>query len=204
MALLHCYYDQSNNAIFVADTDFLESPNTQQVDGVYYPKWGSSGAFTVKFDWDPYVFTISDGTNKAVALFTPQSYGATAEEAIYSVDGVYTFAADGTSLHARLNFLNGTLANIYGINGQADTGAPAEIRAQAGDTFTVQEKWLQLDSSGKVQNTVYQQGTTTLTFSGKPFTWQETYAAAGNYVIGFVVTDLDGNDREVYSPVTVK
>ena len=198
------YYDQSSNYIFVGDTDFLESPDTQQVDGVYYPKWGSNGAFTVKFDWDPYVFTISDGQNSAVALFTPQQYGATAADAIYSVDGVFTFASSGDSLNARLNFRDGKLVNIYGITGQADTGAPHEITAQAGDTFTIQEKWLQLDSQGKVENTVYQQGQTTLTFSGQPFTWQETYAAAGNYVIGFVVTDLDGNAHETYSQVTVK
>jgi hypothetical protein len=198
------YYDQSSNSIFVADTDFLESPNTQQVDGVYYPQWGKSGAFTVKFDWDPYVFTISDGTNSAVALFTPQQYGATAEDAIYSVDGIYTFASSSDSLSARLNFRNGKLASIYGITGTADTGAPHEIIAQAGDTFNVQEKWLQLDSQGKVQNTVYQQGQTTLTFNGQPFTWQETYTAAGNYLIGFVVTDLDGNSQETYGQVTVK
>jgi hypothetical protein len=103
-----------------------------------------------------------------------------------------------------LNFRNGTLASIYGITGTGDTGAPHEIIAQAGDTFTVQEKWLQLDSQEQVQKTVYQQGQTTLTFSGKPFTWQETYAAAGNYMVGFIVTDLDGNSKEVYNQVTVQ
>ena len=198
------YYDQSSNAIFVADTDFLESPDTQQVDGVYYPKWGSNGAFTVKFDWDPYIFTISDGQNSSVALFTPQQYGATAADAIYSVDGVYTYASSGNQLDARLNFRDGKLVNVYGITGQGDTGAPHEILPQTGDTFTIQEKWLQLDSQGKVQKTVFQLGQSTLSFNGQPFTWQETYAAAGNYIIGFVVTDLDGNSQEVYSPVVVK
>lgn len=198
------YYDQSSNSIFVADTDFLESPNTQQVDGVYYPKWGSSGAFTVKFDWDPYIFTISDGQNSAVALFTPQQYGATAAEAIYSVDGVYNFSSGGTSLNARMNFRDGKLVSVFGISGQGDTGAPHEIVPQSGDTFTLLEKWLQLDAQGKVQKTVFQPSQMTLTFSGKPFTWQETYAAAGDYIVGFVVTDLDGNTQEVYNQVTVK
>jgi hypothetical protein len=198
------YYDQSANAIFVADTDFLESPDTRQVDGVYYPKWGSNGTFTVKFDWDPYVFTISDGKNTALALFTPQQYGATAADAIYSVDGVYAFASGGNKLNARLNFRDGKLVSIFAITGQGDTGAPHEIVAQAGDTFTILEKWLELDAQGKVQKTVTQEGQTTLTFGGQPFTWQETYAAAGPYIVGFVVTDLDGNTQEVYNQVLVK
>ena len=198
------YYDQGSNSIYVADTDFLESPDTQQVDGVYYPKWGSNGAFTVKFDWDPYVFTISDGQNSAVALFTPQQYGATAADAVYSVDGVYTFAVSGERLNARLNFRDGKLVNVFGITGQADTGAPHEIIPQAGDTFTILEKWLQLDAQGSVQSTIYQEGQTTLSFSGQPFTWQETYAAPGYYILGFVVTDLDGNAQETYDQVTVK
>ena len=202
--LLVGYYDQGSNSIFVADTDFLESPDTQQVDGVYYPQWGANGAFTVKFDWDPYVFTISDGQNSAVVLFTPQQYGATAADAVYSVDGVYTYASSGDQLDARLNFRDGKLVSVFGVTGQGDTGAPHEIIPQTGDTFTILEKWLQLDAQGNVQNTVYQAGQTTLSFSGQPFTWQETYAAQGNYIIGFIVTDLDGNTQDVYDQVVVK
>jgi hypothetical protein len=103
-----------------------------------------------------------------------------------------------------LNFRDGKLVNVLGITGQGDTGAPHQILPQVGDTFTIQEKWLDLDAQGNVQNTVYQTGSTTLTFNGQPFTWQETYAAAGNYILGFVVTDLDGNSREVYSQIQVK
>jgi hypothetical protein len=188
----------------VADMDFLESPETQQVDGVFYPKWTNNNSFSLKYDWDLSVFNISDGQNSTLALFMPQSYGATAAEAIYSVDGLYTFASGGDSLNARLNFRDGKLANVFSITGNGDTGAPHEIIPQKGDTFTVLNKWLQLDSQGKVQSTDLQPGQTVLTFSGQPFTWEQKYAPQGLYKIGFMVTDLDGNSQETYNQITLQ
>lgn len=198
------YYDASSSYIFVADTDFLESPDTQEAEGVYYPRWGDGSDFTVKFDWDPVLFTISDGNVTDVALFTPQSYGASAEEAIYTVEGTYTYAESGSTLSARLYFRNGELVSVYGITGDGDTGAPREIIPNIGDTFTVQQKWLQLDSNGQVTGQVTQDSDTVLTFSSQAFTWGQTYAPEGDYIIGFVVTDLDGNSQEVYDQVTVQ
>ena len=197
------YYDKASNAIWVADTDFLEAPDTQEVGGVYYPNWDNDGQFTVKFDWDPILFTISDGSASSVALFTPQQYGASAADAVYSVEGVYRFVSGG-SLNAVLNFRDGELVNVFGTSGEGEGGAPHEITPQSGDTFTVTEKWMLLDSQGKVEQTVLQEGSTTLTFGDEPFTWGETYAPEGNYVIGYIVTDLDGNSKEVFSQVTVQ
>jgi hypothetical protein len=198
------YLDPSTNSIRVEDTDFMESPDTQQVDGVYYPQWGSGGDFTLKFDWDPYLFTISDGQTSTVALLNPKQYGATAADAIYSVDGIYTFTSSGDRLNASINFRDGKMVNVVGITGQGDTGAPREIIPQIGDTFTPLDKWLDLDAQGKVTNTILLESQTVLTFNGQPFTWQETYAPAGDYIIGFIVTDLDGNSKEVYDQVTVQ
>jgi len=197
------YYDQQSNSIFVADTDFLESPDTRQVDGVYYPKWEEGGAFTMTFQWDPTVFAISDGQQTVTALLTPQQYGASAEEAVYTVDGIYTFADGGETRSARLYFHNGILWQVFGFTAQDGTGAAREIIPQAGDTFTILEKWLDLNSDGSVKEVAWQEGAT-LTFSDKPFTWKEQYAAPGEYLVGFQVTDLDGNSQEVYTRVTVR
>lgn len=197
------YYDQASNSIFVADTDYLESPDTREVDGVYYPKWSEDEAFTMKLDWEPTLFSISDGQNSFVALFTPQQYGASFEDAIYTVDGTYTYAESGEARRARLLFRNGALWQVFGFNGNEDAGAPREITPQVGDTFTVFEKWMTLDENGQPTQTVIEEGQT-LTFNGQPFVWEEVYAAAGEYRVGFLVADLDGNAQEVYVPVTVR
>ena len=195
------YYDSGNNSIYVADTDYLESPNVRDLNGVYYPEWGTD--FTLAFNWDPVVFAVSDGSDTFPALFSPESYGLTFEEAVYSVEGSYTFAGSGDLLNARLYFQNGTLISVYGFTGANEAAAPREITPQPGDRFTLFEKWLDLASDGSVRETVYQQGNT-LTFGDKPFTWEQLYAAQGEYVVGFIIEDLDGNQYPVYTQVTVK
>jgi hypothetical protein len=65
------FFDQASNAIFVADSDYLESANTQELDGVYYPVWPEAQEFTMEFEWEPIVYAINDGENSVVAKFLP-------------------------------------------------------------------------------------------------------------------------------------
>lgn len=194
------YYDSASNSIAILDTDYLESPTTREVNGVYYPEWSSD--FTMSFDWDPVVFNISNGQMSVTTLFTPQTYGATFEEATYVVDGLYTFKDSGETINARLYFQDGNLVSVFGVTGDNETGAPREITPQPGDAFTVQEKWLEGTSDGGTQ-IVYENGVT-LTFGATPFKWEQLYAAAGDYVVGFIITDLDGNEYPVYTQITVQ
>ena len=194
------YFDPASNSIAVLDTDYLESPDTRDVSGVYYPVWGND--FTLSFNWDPTVFAINDGTVTATALFNPQTYGATYEETTYAVEGIYAFADGGDSVNARLLFQNGNLVQVFGVTGDNDTGAPREITPQPGDTFTLLDKWLNINSSGSAE-AEYLQGKT-FTFGAQPFKWEQLYAAAGDYVVGFIIEDLDGNQYPVYTQITVR
>jgi hypothetical protein len=195
------YYDQQSNSLMVVDMDYLDSSDTRQIDGVYYPVWPTA-AFTMQFEWEPLMFYISDGTDSALALLTPQTYGATPEEAVYTVDGTYTFAS-GESRVARLYFRNGQLLQVFGFTGASNAGAPSEIYPQTGDTFTVLDHWLDLDAQGQVVRRSTQAGGT-LTFHDQMFTWVEMDAAVGDYIVGFIAEDLDGNKQEVYEQVTVQ
>ncbi|MBL7199151.1 MAG: hypothetical protein ISS56_03290 [Anaerolineae bacterium] len=196
-------YDKESNSVYLADTDYLESDDTREVDGVYYPDWGPDGEFTMEFEWEPIVFAINDGIDSVVALFTPQSYGAAPENATYTVEGTYTYADGGESRHARLYFSDGMLRQVYGFTGEGGTGAPREIIPQPGDQFTVIEKWMDLDQSGKVVQVATQQGGT-LTFGDQMFAWEELDAPPGDYLVGFIVSDLDGNTTEVYEQIRVE
>jgi hypothetical protein len=197
------FYDQESNAIFMADMDYLESADTREIDGVYYPDWGDAPEFTIEFEWEPLMFAIDDGVDSVVALFEPERYGASPEEAIYTVEGLYTYADGGESRYTRLYFSDGVLRNVFGFTGESGTGAPREIIPQSGDRFTVLEKWMDLDRQGNVVQVARQEGGT-LTFGDQMFTWEELDAAPGGYIVGFLVEDLDGNGYEAYGQVIVE
>jgi len=196
------YYDAASHSLYVADMDYLESPQTREEGGVYYPNWSEEPSFTLTYDWEPIVFAINDGSKSVPALFTPQSYGATPELATYTVEGVYTFADSGDQRQARLYFSDGKLRQVFGFT-DGEAGAPREIIPQTGDMFTVYETWYELDSSGAVSNTVKEVGET-LTFGSDMFGWESLYAAAGQYVVGFLVADLDGNLTPAHTQVEVR
>jgi hypothetical protein len=196
-------YDPDSNSILVADTDYLESADTQSQNGVYYPVWPEGGDFRMNFDWEPTLFSITDGTQSAVALFNPASYGANPEEALYAVEGTYTFNDTGEQRKAEMLFKDGRLFQVFGYYGDDTAGAPTEISPAPGDSFTILYQWMELDSSGRVTGVVPEEGET-LVFGSAPFEWEQVYAPAGDYLVGFIVSDLDGNRTQAYLQVQVE
>jgi len=192
------YYDNASNSIFYSDTDYLESPETLELDGIYYPKWSENVEFTMRFSWDPYIFAISDGQTLIPSLFSPEVYGASSQDSIYTVDGVYRFTDSGETRYARLYFRDGVLRQVFGFDGDGEVGAPREIIPQTGDSFTILDQWMDLDSNGNVTGITPIEGET-LTFGD-----DKVYAAPGTYVVGFIIEDLDGNAYPVYTQVIVE
>ncbi|NPA91165.1 MAG: hypothetical protein GXO55_06925 [Chloroflexi bacterium] len=197
------YLDREARSLFVADMDYLETDRTRTLDGVTYPDWGE-GAFTLEFEWDPVLYGIDDGRRTALALFQPERFGVRPEDALYAVDGIYTYA-DGEQRYARLLFSNdtGELVQVFGYTGKDFTGAAREIIPEKGDRFTVLEKWFDLDEEGRMTSLSMEPGDT-LVFGNAPFTWREMDPPSGTYVVGFIVEDLDGNRQAVYTTVKVR
>lgn len=197
------YLDSQSNSILALDTDYLESATTREVDGVYYPEWPQDKVFKLSLNWEPTVFEISDGSVSEAVLLNPASYGVDAANAVYTVDGQYTFADSGDQRHARLYFSAGKLRQVFGFTDSIGTGAPAEIIPQTGDSFTIQQKWINLDSNGNSTGSDILDGQT-LTFGAEMFTWQEVYAPVGEYMIGFIASDLDGISTDSFTQISVK
>ena len=185
--------------MIIEDQDFLFAEQDTAVGGVSYPQW-PEGAFTVAYEWEPVVYAISDGTTAIRTLFSPETYG---EEPTYVVAGTYLFADGSADRYARLFFRDGELAQVFGFlgSGALGTGAPREIRPQPGDQFTVMEQGFHLAADAPDES--YSAAIGTLTFGDTRFTIEATAAPSGNYVVGVIAEDLDGNQVESYESLFV-
>ncbi len=92
---------------------------------------------------------------------------------------------------------------MFGFTGDGTAGAPREIYPQTGDSFTVLEQWLDLDAQGSVVGTVHP-GRGHADLPRPDVHVEELDAAAGEYLVGLIAEDLDGNRTEVYAQVTVE
>ncbi len=197
------WIDGETGDILVEDIDYLESDATGAEAGVYYPIWPDAPSFKLNFDFEPLVYTITDGTDYGIALLNPVSYGASAEQAVYAVDGIYTFSETGETRTAQLLFKDEYLFQVMGFAGNSTAGAASEITPNQGDTFTITYKWLDRDANGKVSKLSTSEGDV-LTFGSQPFRWEQQWLSSGSYMMGFMVSDLDGNVTPVYTTITVQ
>jgi hypothetical protein len=188
-----------DDVLVIEDMDFVFADEETTVDGVAFPLWPGEN-FEVSFDWEPTVYAISDGVTSIRTLFAPASYG---QAPTYLVEGTYHFADDSPDRYAHLLFRDGALVQVFGFTGEetGGGGAPREIYPDAGDQFTVFAQGYNL--SEEAEEELYMAESGTLTFGDEPFTLEETPAPSGNYIVGFIAEDLDGQHYEQYEALFV-
>ncbi|MBO9394754.1 MAG: hypothetical protein J7458_17730 [Caldilinea sp.] len=195
-------YDEESDAYILEDMDYVAAEKTVEVGGVYYPAWSAADLDDFIFEWEPTIYSLSDGETEAFALFEPVIYGASDKDGEYEVKGIYTFADSGQERYAVMKF-NGLLEykSLLLFTGAGRTGAPRAVTPRAGDTFTISQQWYELDEEGEW--TVNEYPGETLTFSGRPFTVTAYDSYPGEYSLGIIVTDLLNNSAAEYATVYV-
>jgi hypothetical protein len=198
------YYDQESGSYLTADMGFISAEETKEIGGIYYPDWGNEGVISINYDWEPTIYYMGDGNeaNDQFAFFEPTVYGVDASGDIYTVRGTYKFVDSGSEIDAVMKFTGeGKMQSIFGFNGENGSGAPREITPQPGDTFTITEQWLDFDPNPEGEFVDYIGGT--MTFDNNDFVMVPYYAYSGNYTLGIIVEDLNGNRTAEYVEVTV-
>lgn len=190
------------DVLLIEDIDYVFADDTRQVSGVAYPDW-PEGDFEVEYVWEPTIYGISDGKTSVKALLRPQTYDL--DTPTYAAEGTYTFKASGDQRYAKMFFKDGEMSEIFGFTGSITQaiGAPRQITPQNGDTFTVLERGDDLSQEGDTGRESYTQPGGTLTFGRQNFTVETTPAPSGNYVVGFIAEDLNGNTYEQYEGLFV-
>lgn len=198
------WYSEEDNTYLTADMGYIAAETTREVDGVYYPDWGEDSVIPIEIDWEPTLYFMSDGnaSHDQFAYFAPEVYGATEETDVYSVRGRYTFADGGTQIDAVIYFTgDGQMQSIYGFTGANGTGSPREITPNVGDTFMIYEEWLVFDANPEGEFIDYEGGTMTL--GNNRFQMVPYYAFAGQYTLGIIVEDMNGNTVSEFTEVVV-
>ncbi|MCB0164930.1 MAG: hypothetical protein KDI79_11930, partial [Anaerolineae bacterium] len=190
------------DVLLIEDMDYLIADDTQEIGGIAYPDWSEEGV-SVAYEWQPVIYAISNGTDATKALFRPQAYDP--ESPTFAVEGIYTFGQSEQQRYAKMFFRDGVMSGIYSFGGSltAAVGAPREITPQIGDTFTVLERGDDLSLDGEAGRESYVAPGQTLTFEGDPFVIETTPAPSGNYVVGLIAEDLDGQTYEQYEGLFV-
>lgn len=196
------YFPESNSYLAI-DADFIVAESTKEVNGVYYPDWGG-GPVNISVPWTPYTYFINDGSKSEFAVLYPLYYGATREQNVYAVDGLYTFGGSGEQTYAVMTFgADGWMIEVFSFQPQGG-GGPREILPTQGDSFTLLLKAIAIsDDPGEDPEFVEFQGGT-LTFGSTNFYWDSTLAEPGEYVAGVGALDLDGNYNLDFVPVVIQ
>ncbi|MFZ1266832.1 MAG: clostripain-related cysteine peptidase, partial [Anaerolineae bacterium] len=154
-------------AILIEDIAYVQAADTQEIDGVAYPAWPAEDV-AVDLDWEPVLFSISDGVAAVPALLMPAAYGDTPT---YAVEGIYRFADGSSERFARISFRDGRLTQVLGYPRLSNLGAPRIITPARGDTFTVLQQMRKVASTamdpfdaGSEQGSTFTREGGTLTF----------------------------------------
>lgn len=197
------YFDEDSDSYITVDTDYVDIGETREYGGVLYPDWGDDETFDLEVEWSPVIYFITDGVDEVFAGAEPEIFGKSAKDTIYQVWGTYTFTASSQSRAAVMYFNGeGVMQNIFGFVDENGTGAPREITPGKGDQFTVEEEWYVFEGDDPEGEFQYFDGGT-LTFGSQRFKMISDDTLAGEYVVGIVIENLDGQTYEEFAEVSV-
>ena len=186
--------------------DYVQGKKNLIQDGVNYPGWErQNGKIHIDLDWNLAMDGVCADKVCAFALLNPDLYTPKPEDLQYFTEGWFTFAKTGERIEASMYFDNygeNQIRNIVGHTGAAGSvNIPSQITPKPGDKFTFLDTWWDVDANGNITDS-YQEGNT-LTFGNQPFSWGSQLPQAGEYSIGIMVEDMDGNLTFQFAPVTV-
>jgi clostripain len=196
-------FTKDQDELQVIDLDYIDSEETKEIDDRIIPEWGE-GDIPIEMDWQPTSYVVNDGTHKQMVVLEPDTFGAGTEDTVYSVNGIYKFANGEADRYAIIYFDgDGNMMDVVGFSTTEPVGPQHEITPEQGDQFSILHQYIPMTDNGEETETVYKEAGI-LTFGDTPWTWEEHPAAKGQYLIGIIAEDMDGNSYAEYVPVTAE
>jgi hypothetical protein len=85
------------------------------------------------------------------------------------------------------------------FSSEKNSGPQHEVTLSRGDEFIVYIQSIPLDDEETSKYTYTEGGR--LVFNGKPWTWDSQTAPSGDYLVGIIAEDMDGNHYEAYTEI---
>ena len=178
--------------------EYIQAERNKESRGVSRPDWGDAINLTLRLS--PGLRLLTDGVDFAFGFLLPEGYGGSD----YRLDGLYTMADGATQRRARISFdSNGQTKNIVAYKEQGSRGMPHELMPKPNDQFA---PFVQILTPPADEFPTWQIATglsTPLTFRGQPLRWVTEALMPGDYLVGLLVQDLDGNLTRQYAPLTI-
>lgn len=188
------FWDPATESYWIGDVSYYIAENTVSVDGVNSPDYGPSPV-QVQYEWSPTLFTLTDGEHDAFVLLEPAEYLSTDGDTVYAVYGQYTDALSNAPVDARFYFdASGNFLYAYAFPDNDNNGAsnPVEITPQPGDHFTDYIQYYTYDSNDEPIYD-YVLSDDVFTWGEQGFSFYSSYPADGEYAVGIIAYDFDGN-----------
>ncbi len=193
---------------YYIDYLFLRDQAGQEVNGVIFPDWQRTedGLIHINTQWNLAANGVCDEVNCVFALVNPDKYTTNPENLLYFVEGWYIFADSGERVEASMYFYNQGNNLIRHIiaspSGNDEISSPRELIPQRGDQFMTVNTIIRFDDSGQFAGE-FEEGNL-LSFSDTPLYYGSFNTPdPGNYLVGIMVMDMDGNKSWQFAPVTV-
>jgi hypothetical protein len=164
------------------------------VGGVNAPDYGDSPV-QVQYEWDPSLYTMTDGSHDAFVLLEPYEYLSADGKTVYTLYGQYTDVLSGIPVEASLFFdADGNFLYAYAYPDTDGNGSstPVEITPQTGDTFTDYVQFITFDSEDNAEYS-YELSEDVFTWGEAGFSFYASYLADGEYAVGIIAYDFDDN-----------
>ncbi|MBA4385753.1 MAG: hypothetical protein C0410_13530 [Anaerolinea sp.] len=179
--------------------EYVRSAHEKTINGLVHPVWDSEINLSLKIK--PVFHVLTDGLNAAFAFMQPVGYSQDGGQ----LEGLFTKKGSGNSNRARLKFDDsGELIDKRVIQEKRGRLVTHELAIKAGDQFIPAVKVLTaLNLTNPRMHTLH--GISgTLTKLEESFHWVDEAAIPGDYLLGLVVEDFNGDKTHHYVPFEIE
>jgi len=188
----------SNFKIGPIQNEFLVAPRNREINGVIHPQWEAENV--IEFEFKPAGRMLFCGEGFTLACMTAERYGVEPDAQIWSLEGVYQ-RGGGEPFRVKLEFDNrGALVRKTGFSPASVGGvvSPFELLIEDGDTF---EPYVTMvNNKGEISTGLVNP---IMLGGGNQLLWKQIDACLGEYHVGVVAEDFDGQKTRVYSSLTI-